>query len=433
MAFYFKKILFLISILCLSPLLGRDTKKSNIKKTNNTKNKKIIDLEKIDREKTCITSENFSPKRVVEIRVLLDQQVFKKNNLSQKDLKENKAQQEAHKTWVIGSRLGLTVYNQDNLVKIAQGKKITLSTTNGSLYINGTVCPHNRLTIVAENKHITYDTNVYHGTFNLCVDNNKLLLINTLELEDYIYSVLKTESWPGWSLEVNKVFAIACRSYVLGLMRESRVKKRPYHVCNTNSHQTYTGAHSNKLLKEAVENTLGQFLSYNNKPIIAMFDCCCGGVVPAHIEGVDFGGAPYLARNYACTYCKSCKLYNWEAEYQLTDIKKLLDDRGHSIKKLTDIKVLKKDKAGCVRQVSLKNGRLSHAIPGKRLYSLLKQVKSFCFNARKRAGKIIFTGRGYGHHMGLCQWGARQMVENGSTYQHVLSFYYPDTQLMKLC
>lgn len=47
--------------------------------------------------------------------------------------------------------------------------------------------------------------------------------------------------------------------------------------------------------------------------------------------------------------------------------------------------------------------------------------------------KIIFKGVGFGHHLGLCQWGAREMVRDGWDYKRVLQFYYPDTYLMKLC
>ncbi len=63
---------------------------------------------------------------------------------------------------------------------------------------------------------------------------------------------------------------------------------------------------------------------------------------------------------------------------------------------------------------------------------MFKEIKSFCFNIKKKSGKIIFNGRGFGHHLGLCQWGAREMVRDGWDYKQILAFYYPSTNFMRL-
>jgi stage II sporulation protein D len=103
-----------------------------------------------------------------------------------------------------------------------------------------------------------------------------------------------------------------------------------------------------------------------------------------------------------------------------------------SEQRLRELRVVKNDKAGLVEEIVLRSGRKSSTISGKKLYSLLDEVKSYCFTIRRRGSKLTISGRGYGHHMGLCQWGARQMVSDGWDYQSILQFYYPGTKRMKL-
>lgn len=306
-------------------------------------------------------------------------------------------------------------------------------TQKNGLSLNKIPYGQSRLYIIPTQEFISFKDREYQGNFLVVLDQEKIYLINVLDLEDYVFSVLKTESWPGWPLEVNKVFAIASRSYVIGVILDTKKSGLPYHVKNTNKHQTYTGLHTNHLLKDAVQQTQGIFIAYKKKPIVAMFDACCGGIIPAHVHGVNFTHAPYLARSYACTFCKSCKIYNWQAEYSLDQLEKHLKKEIPTLQKLKEVKIMKIDKAGLVQEVHAKTSAHTHTITGKKIYSLLDKVRSFCFTvAKKTNNTIVFTGRGYGHHMGLCQWGAREMVRRGHDYKAVLHFYYPHTDLMRL-
>lgn len=297
------------------------------------------------------------------------------------------------------------------------------------LYVDGRRFKEKRLKLSTRG-HISYGDNTYSGSMYIVVDNNELLVINEVPLEQYICSVLRTESWPGWPLEVNKVFAITSRTYVISMMQEAYKTKRPYHVHNCNRHQTYSGVHDKKILQDAVKQTEGVILTYDKQPIIAMFDSCCGGVVPAHIYDVNFDHAPYLARDYACKHCKRCWIYNWKAEYTLDELHKHLLKEVGPISNITNMQITKRDKAGLVQEVRV-TARKKIPIAGKKLYSLLKNVKSFCYTIKKDKNTIILNGRGYGHHLGLCQWGAREMVRDGWDYKRILQFYYPRTTFMR--
>lgn len=277
---------------------------------------------------------------------------------------------------------------------------------------------------------VGFENNRYKGDFYAILDNSHCYLINNIDVEEYIYCVLKSESWPGWPLEVNKAFAIACRSYVLAKMHEN--KRKLFHIKNSNIHQTYQGDHSTQRLREAVHQTQGLIMTHQKKPIVAMFDCCCGGIIPAHIDSIDAKRVPYLARTQVCTYCQSCKLFNWTFECSTAQLQKVLEENKHNVGTLKDILIIDKDKAGVIKKVLIKGSRKTVTLEGRQIYSLLPPIKSFSYDIKKEKNAIYFNGKGYGHHLGICQWGARAMIDHGFDHREILQFYYPGTLLMKL-
>lgn len=336
--------------------------------------------------------------------------------------------------WRLSCPQGFLVHVQDNngiIKKIIKMPALIIKIKRGVLLCNGKRVTGS-LQIRSIGGYGECNGIVYDGDFLIVPDKNSFLCINNVELEDYVTAVLRTESWPGWPLEVNKVFAIACRSYVMFKILEAQRTGRLYHVKNTNAHQTYCGKHQQSVLKMAVAQTRSIVLGFKGSPILAMFDCCCGGVVPAHIEDFDFKKAPYLARTYACNFCKQSSLYSWQVSYDLPFFESLVQCYVPEMVRLSDIHVIKKDKAGLATQVKLKGSHHTTTIAGKKLYSLLKDVKSFHFDVHKKSGKIVFSGRGFGHHLGLCQWGARNMVRQGWDYKSILRFYYPGAYFMHL-
>jgi len=337
--------------------------------------------------------------------------------------------------WLLGAAKGFVLHDiqNDRQQVVLEDQKIAISTAHKLIYVNGKRSSKNSFALRSLKGHLAYGIKHYPGFFIVARDTKKAYLINVVDIEDYLLSVLSSEGWPGWPLEMNKVLAIACRSYVTSMVLEAQVQGRLYHVKSTNAHQTYRGVHNKGHLKEAIEQTRGIFLGHNEKPILAMFDACCGGVVPAKIAGVNFSKAPYLKRNYACKHCKRCKLYEWEASYNTYQLEEYFKEEIPSLKKLRDVIVTKKDPAGLVQRVSLKTPSRHLPISGKKIYSLLKnQIKSFYYSVSKKAHSIVFKGRGYGHHLGLCQWGAREMVRDGWDHKSILSYYYPGTTFMRL-
>ncbi|OQA35194.1 MAG: Amidase enhancer precursor [Candidatus Dependentiae bacterium ADurb.Bin331] len=360
-----------------------------------------------------------------------EQSVKKETQLVRVLLAQN--EQQSHQQLVIKSKNGFYFIPADGKAGLKfNHHEISITSNAHHLLVNRKKVNYSRFVIKPIDGYLHFDGKEYHGVFLVEMADKKIHLINCLDLEEYVYSVLNSESWPGWPLEVNKAFAIACRSYVLNKIQVAVGQKKIFHIKNTNIHQTYNGVHESEKLREAVEQTRGIILTHNKKPIEAMFDSCCGGIIPAHIGSVDFTKAPYLARKKVCNFCKTCKIYSWKIEYQPHEFELLLRNAGHHIKAIKDIKIIKYDKAGLVEKVRIDGTNKTLQLTGKELYSLCSKIKSFCYKIEKKGKKICFSGRGYGHQVGICQWGARRMVDAGHHYKSILQFYYPGATFMQL-
>lgn len=341
-------------------------------------------------------------------------------------------------SWQIQSNTGFVLYepHKPNLKWRSEQDTLNVHYLNNHILLNERECPSSHLHILPQDGYATINEQQYHGTFSILRYEQRLLLINHVDLEQYVHAVLRTESWPGWPVEVNKVFAIVSRSYVIALIHQAQtnsfVNPLPYHVKNTNEHQTYKGMHEVRTISTAIKQTRGIFLTYDNKPALAMFDSCCGGIIPAHIEDFDFEKAPYLAREYACTHCERCWIYNWKASLSLDEFQQQITPLLDAPENVHDVTITQHDRAGLVKQLELDNGRSKTSVTGKQFYNVFKAIKSFCFSVEKDTEGVTLHGKGFGHHLGLCQWGAREMVRDGWNYRRILSFYYPGTQMAQL-
>lgn len=286
--------------------------------------------------------------------------------------------------------------------------------------------------IHAAEKKITINKKTYEGCIILYPSKNGFYLINKIDLESYVHSVLKSESWLSWPLETHKLMAVTCRTYALYTLLESKKAGLPYHIKCSNHHQTYEGAHTDTKLSTAVQETEGIVMSFEGKPILAMFDICCGGIVPAHVHHIKTHQKKYLSRTAPCTFCKDLKVATWQARLPKKAFIEALQSHFSHLKYIKHLKVTKRDKAGLVQELMIHDGRKALCISGKKLYSLLKEIKSYWYDIQHHGEDIILDGKGFGHHVGLCQWGAHEMIKSGYSFKETLLFYYPGIKFMKL-
>lgn len=357
----------------------------------------------------------------IPIRVLLDEK-----NLSQIQ-------------WNIAAPSYFVLFSPHAKTKtVFQTPALSISFSKGSFIINGKKQEGDHLFILPLHGPVSFQGNAFDGVFALTSSQGKAYLVNHLDLEDYVLSVLPYESWPGWPDEVQKALCISVRSYGIAKVLEARAaheksgKVVPYDIKNTNHHQMYKGCLKSAPYRKIVEATQGIVLAHNNKPILAMFDICCGGVVPSRKKGIHFSKAPYLERTYPCYFCKDYKFYRWQRSYRFDHIEKELKKEFPHLGILKDIKITSHDDAGVAQEIKFKGKRDWYTMPASKFKSPFKDIPSLCFDFQSKGRSLTINGKGHGHHMGLCQRGAYQMVLKGWNYKNILKFYYPHTTFMRL-
>ena len=382
----------------------------------------------------CIKKQN------KKIRVLLEEKNSVKENIFNIESEDGivvTSPFSTKKVLVNAKQLKVTIKNNNIFLSVTDPQTNAIKTKKVKF---------NEIKLIPAKNNLTFNKTPYQGSITLTINskNNTLSIINALGLDDYVYSVLASEGYLEWPMEMHKIQAIISRTYAIYCMIETRKNKKNnplFDLKNNNFHQTYNGHHNFTHLRQAIQETHGLILTYNNKDVVlAMFDACCGGIVPANMKNfIDFGKAPYLARNHQCTFCKDYNLYQWHHEIPTKNFIEILKNNPLIAKKftntgnLTNIQVSEKDKAGIAHKVKLSFAKKNITLTGKQLrQSINDKIKSLNFNIKKINNKIIIDGNGFGHQMGLCQKGASELVRKGWNYKKILSFYYPKTKINRL-
>lgn len=308
---------------------------------------------------------------------------------------------------------------------------------------------HTSMAIASANEFIRFNDDKTYTGFLLfrTTKDKRYQLINWVDLEDYVYAVLRKESYQTWPQRMQEIQAIASRTFGAYHMDRARKLKQPFDVRNTNLYQVYNGMHEFEHLWEAIRTTRSTILAYRGAPALTMYDACCGGCIPTQLASFNFSNEPYLQRKYPCHYCKNYKLYRWEKTFKLQDIADRLRSNPSTKNLVAKSKIGKirrisvpddmLDKAGVGHSILVEGTKDNATIQGVQFYDIVRdKAKSRAFTVTtkisKKGMRLVLNGRGFGHLAGMCQRGAREMVSQGWNARQVLSFYYPGTRLVRL-
>jgi len=287
-----------------------------------------------------------------------------------------------------------------------------------------------RLTVSAP-VYIQVNGKKYRGNVEVSPADKGMLVVNELPLEDYLAGLINCEISSQWPMEVIKAQAVVARSYAF-FQREAR-KNAIYHLEATVIDQVYDGcAIEDSRAVRGVRETVGEVLTYKNNVIQAFFHSNCGGHTESS-ENVWGFAFPYL-QGIDCSYCLSAPSAKWEQTLSLNRIESLLSSSGYQVSGLRDIKTGKRNRSGRVTDLTLISlkGRLTIPAVSFRKAIGYTLIKSTNFDARIVGDDAVFSGTGYGHGVGLCQWGAKQRAGDGFDYREILSYYYPGARLKKI-
>lgn len=258
-------------------------------------------------------------------------------------------------------------------------------------------------------------------------------VVDELGLEEYLFGVLPHEMSPDWPLEALKAQAVVSRTYALE--RLGRGADAAFDLTDDATTQVYTGVTTeSEAVRQAVRATGGRILTYSGKPLTAYFHSTCGGHT-AGAHDVWGGPDPKPLRGVRDHWCKVSPHYRWEAYFGRDDILAALNRNGVAAARLDDVREGDRGAAGWLTNLRVKTERGWKRVSANhfRLWMGPKDLKSVRFDSiRRRKKGFEFEGRGYGHGVGLCQWGTRAQAEGGRGYEAILAHYFPGAKLGRL-
>lgn len=258
--------------------------------------------------------------------------------------------------------------------------------------------------------------------------------INFVDLEHYLYSVLGGEMNGTWPQEALKAQAVAARSYAL--YQRQRSGNGTFDVGDTPAWQVYDGVEDESTgTIAAVNATAGQVLTYSGQIIEAVFHSSAGGCTE-NVEDVWVQKLPYL-RSVQNEYDQGAPVYQWTKNVSRSEMSSLIAGVGNIISFQVE-----KQTPVCERVVSMKviGDAGTRTLSGDAMRSTLG-LKSTLFKIIPDASKskeqvavsgFQIVGRGFGHGLGMSQWGAYNMAQRGANYQQILLQYYQNTTLAKI-
>jgi len=267
----------------------------------------------------------------------------------------------------------------------------------------------------------------FPGRMEIFRESKKILLVNELDMEDYVASVVASEFPASWGLEAKKAQAVAARSYAY--MRRS-TSKNDYHLDGTVADQVYKGDKTDASSRAAVTATRGQVLSKGGKLVSTFYSSTCAGETEDP-NNVWPGRPSHGVSSVTCGHCSNSRSFKWSSEVTNEDLLAAARKSGHRAKKVEELLVLETHGSGRTAQLELKTNRGGILWNANEFRELVgwDRVRSTLFKLKKAKNGYELTGRGFGHGVGLCQWGAQGMDRKGMDYKEILGHYYPDTQL----
>lgn len=257
--------------------------------------------------------------------------------------------------------------------------------------------------------------------------------IISVPFEDYILGVLAGEMPVSFELEALKAQAVAARSYVMKKMEQNY--DQDYDVVDTVMNQVYLDeatlrekwqdSYEEKInkLKQAVLETKGEYLTYDNEVIEAFFFSTSTGKTE-NSEEVFSSKLPYLRSVDSSWDEEVSPVFNDSEEYSLVDFYSKLNLNYNE--NLT-IEVLETTSTGRIKKIKINNQEYT----GNDIYNKLG-LRSTFFEIDKIGTNVIINTKGYGHGVGMSQYGALAMAKKGYTYDQILKYYYQGVEISKL-
>ena len=280
-------------------------------------------------------------------------------------------------------------------------------------------------------RDLILNRSVFRGSMDILKSGpTSLDAINRIDIESYLYGVLHHEVAPWWPMEALKAQAIAARTYAYYQSKVS--KSAEYDLKSSTFSQVYGGSTTERYrAKNAVNQTRGEILVYEGKVFPAYFHATCGGMTAGAKELWKIDLRP-LSGGSRCTFCRISPHFYWEAKIPLSEIEEKMKLNGRPVGRLLKMEIITQTPSGRVGSLHITGtaGDTVMAAKDFRIWLGGDKLRSTAFTVEIEDDTANFHGKGWGHGVGLCQWGALGQSLLGHSHEKILQFYYPGSQII---
>lgn len=289
-----------------------------------------------------------------------------------------------------------------------------------------------RLRIAARRGPLRVGTRDYIGTLEIWRQGDGLLVVNELPMEEYVAGTVRGEASERWPGEALRALAVVARSYAV--FQQSRAAGKAFHVVATHQDQNFVGwAMEGTPAREAARMTAGQVLTWQGRVFPTFYHSDSGGFTEAAQSVFSGDGVPPLD-GVRDEFSMESPNYTWTMSLPLTVIAERLRRGGLDVGQVTRLTVLERSPSFRVARLAVEHSRGTATLRGADFRRLIgyDALKSTLFVPVAQDGVVRFEGRGWGHGVGLSQFGAKGMADRGYAYPQILEHYYPGTALATL-
>jgi len=298
-----------------------------------------------------------------------------------------------------------------------------LQAVDGRVLVDG-VAIGSSLHIAMDEGLLTYEGNSYRGSLRFTATGDLLEVVNVLDIESYLRGVVPAEMSASWQMEALKAQAVAAHSYTM----TSLDPDAGYDLCATVDCQVYRGvAAEHPRTDAAILATAGVVVTFQGATAHTYYHADSGGVVAS--SGEVWGRAlPYLVTLSDAP--ANTPHRSWQTRLDGARVGAALAAAGLPVGTVTSLRVVRLSESGRVAELEVTGSSRTRLLSGVVLRDQARGwgLKSMRFRVQ---GGMVVSGDGWGHGVGMSQYGARALANAGYDFGSILAFYYPSTNLTR--
>lgn len=269
----------------------------------------------------------------------------------------------------------------------------------------------------------------------LSVYDVKRSQVVTMPIEDYLLGVLAGEMHGDWPLEALKAQAILARTFVLKFVQDKESRYPGADIStDIEEAQAYEPAAVNDNIRQAVAETDGLVLSSGGELPYAWFHAHSGGKTALAKEGLDYQKEepPYTQSVEGMESDEADEeAAQWEVSFPAAEVMKAAQQVGATGNQLAEIAVSERGASGRATKIAI-NGKSVSAAAFRIALGSTQMRSTLIDSLTFSDGKVVISGRGYGHGVGMSQWGAYAMAKSGKSAREIVTHYFQDVQVVRL-